>query len=447
MPESLEKCVASLQAKWSKDPKSRPTPKKDKDGKPQRASQQAHAICTASLQKAGKMEDELTAIALEGAGMTLMGLAVTNRPHLKGLPAVKIVKKEVEGEERELLRIPLLLQGIWRHSKGNLVFNSKVFGRLQKNLKDGVIGQDVCIDSRHNPDWGALGWIGPEFAGTGLKEEDDILVAYAEATPIGKEKVEQKAFRYASAELNTNFHHPKIGSKFEAAKLSTDDIEPLLLSELAEEDTTDTTISLEDFIGHIADLSDDELVKLYNPYHDKLGRFASKAGGIARGAGRLAKKGAKRAAVAVSPPRKRKEFKEAVGRGRVAAKKAAKFSGKVGRVSAAAFGATPQGKVAKVAGRLIAKSTKQRARFAKWAGSKAFRAAKFGAKTTWRATRFAGKMGHGAAKSGYKAAKAQQKGSLKIAKGATKGVYKAGKGVAKRHPVVKATKAAIAKEK
>ena len=115
MPAALDECVTSLTAKWAKDPGSRPTPKKGKDGKPQGAKGQAHAICTASLQKSGKMEEELTAVMLEGSGMTLMGMAVTNRPHLKGLPPVKIVKRTVGEEEKELLRIPLLLRAsTWR---------------------------------------------------------------------------------------------------------------------------------------------------------------------------------------------------------------------------------------------------------------------------------------------------------------------------------------------
>ena len=223
-----------MTAKWASGEQKRPTPRKSTDGKPQSAKSQAHAICTAMLQKKGAMEEELETIALEGAGMTLMGVAVTNRPHLKGLPPVKIIQRKVEGEDIDMLRIPLLLQGIFKHSKGNLIFNQRVFGRLGSNLRDNVIGQDVCIDSRHNPDWGALGWIGSGFPGTGLQEEDDILVAYAIPTIVGKEKVEQKLFRYASAELHANFQHPRVGSALEAAKLSTDDIDTLTLEQIAE---------------------------------------------------------------------------------------------------------------------------------------------------------------------------------------------------------------------
>lgn len=236
MPQALEECVASLQAKWKKDPSSRPTPRKDKSGKPQDAKSQAFAICTSSLQKAGKMEDELTAIALEGSGITLMGIGLTNRPYLKGLPPIKIVEREVGGEKKEQLRIPFLLQGIFKHSKGNLVFNPKVYARMIGNLEKNILEQDICVDSRHNPDWGALGWLGPNTPGTTLREEDDMLVAYADLTPLGKEKVEQKSFRYASAEFSTNFQHPRIGGALEAAKLSTDDIDILTLSELAEQE-------------------------------------------------------------------------------------------------------------------------------------------------------------------------------------------------------------------
>ena len=88
-PKALDECVSSVTAGWASGKSKRPTPPKHlytKDGKPPSAESQAHAICTAMLKKKGVMEEELEAIALEGAGMTLMGVAVTNRPHLKGLP-------------------------------------------------------------------------------------------------------------------------------------------------------------------------------------------------------------------------------------------------------------------------------------------------------------------------------------------------------------------------
>lgn len=262
MPAALDRCVTKLLAKWSKNPASRPTPR-EKDGKPQEAKQQAFAICTAAQKEAGNMAERLETIALEGTGMTLMGVAVTNRPHLKGLPPVKIVQRKVGGEDVEMLRIPLLLQGIFNHSKGRLVFNQRVFGRLSSNLKDNIVGQDVCVDSRHNPDWGALGWIGNGFPGTGLNEEDDILVAYAIPTAVGREKVEQKLFRYASAELHANFQHPRIGSALEAAKLSTDEIDTLTLEQITEEDTMpekdkDTAPTIEEVTQLSEQLADEQ---------------------------------------------------------------------------------------------------------------------------------------------------------------------------------------------
>lgn len=112
-----------------------------------------------------------------------------------------------------------------------------------------------------------------------------------------------------------------------------------------------------------------EVYRLFNPYHDAKGLFTTAARNVT-GAAR------------------------AYGKWAGETKKARKFE----RSAAAFFGATPQAKVAKLAGGLMAKDAKKRVQFAKWLGGQAFGAAKHSAETRWRATQAVAKITGKAAK-------------------------------------------------
>lgn len=231
MPAVLDKCVESMMSGWQKDPSSRPTPKKGKDGKPMSAKSQAHAICTASLQKAGKME----AIELEWNNPVVAGMALTNRPHIRHLDPVSL------GEEDEM-KIPLIILGKWRHPLiGVLDFNQSVIDQFIRNFEDNVMGHDLSVDNRHKPELGAMGWVS-RFELETRQDGKKQFSAYATPTPAGKTTVEEKRYRYGSIEFHTNWTNPLI------AALSSDDLEPYVEEATMPEDVIQGAqeIALED---------------------------------------------------------------------------------------------------------------------------------------------------------------------------------------------------------
>jgi len=230
LPAQLERCIAELQAKWSKDPGSRPKPlKKDQDAK-----SQAWAICTASLKKAGKLSDTEYVMALTEAGDGDMSgrvalykdlgytqdeaarVALADRvaqrdkidglgPALKGIaltiiPFIKRQKKAsvVERDGVKLLRIPIMRKGTWRHPLyGVLRFDDAFFSKMVHNFRSDTVGQDVPVKDGHKPaEQHALGWVKE------LAVEGEGLVAYAPPTDEqAVEIVEKSKAPYASAEF------------------------------------------------------------------------------------------------------------------------------------------------------------------------------------------------------------------------------------------------------
>lgn len=224
MPAALDACVESMLKQWKAKPASRPTPKKDRSGKPQKARQQAFAICTASLQKAGKMEAEL--ICLEGVGPTILGAGATNRPHIGGLPEVTRVERVGE----KLLRIPLLVLGKWKHARGLLDFTRTVVERMRDNFINNVVGRKISWDNRHKPELGALAW----FESFGYEEEDGkkLFVGYGKPTPAGDKVVDEDRYKYASIEFHPDWENPLV------AALSSDEFEPHVEQEVVMPDET-----------------------------------------------------------------------------------------------------------------------------------------------------------------------------------------------------------------
>jgi hypothetical protein len=235
MPAALESCVASLTAKWKKDPKSRPAPKT----KGQKPESQAYAVCTATLKRAGKMSDVQYADALVslgdgdmagrmqmledmgydhdeaaelavkardagqdkvvGLGPALLGAALSIRPFIKRQEMATVVE---DGEDR-FLRIPLMRRGKWRHPVyGVLNFDESFFSSIRKNFDSKTVGQELPIKKSHTPaDQPALGWIS-------RMELDDKGRFCVYASPTGDEGVElikSKRMPYASAEFVFNY--------------------------------------------------------------------------------------------------------------------------------------------------------------------------------------------------------------------------------------------------
>jgi len=227
MPAAVEKCVSDLKAKWSKDPKSKPKPKKPG----QNAEQMAWAIC----QAAQKAESDIEAHMLEGIGPVLAGVAVTNRPFLP-LPPISVIERDGV----EMLRVPTLVAGRFKHPEyGNLVYDAEVFKRLIENENAGHNHHGVSVDARHLPKLGALAWLSKKYGGAGFEIEQDedgrtLLVGYG--PPAGEEAkqlLKDGQFKFASVEM-----WPDFKSNVEAI-MSTDDFRELTLEELLSTEEAD----------------------------------------------------------------------------------------------------------------------------------------------------------------------------------------------------------------
>jgi hypothetical protein len=213
MPEILDRCVTDIMAKWKKDPSKRPKPIVKEGQKPPSMRSQAFAICTASLKKAGKLEE----ISLEGVGPTILGCAATNRPHIKGLPPIA----QIDEDGKAKFVVPMLRRAKFRHSSGVLDFTGRAFDKMISNYKENVAGIDIALDARHKPDLGALGWFEDVY------EKDGILYAKVVPTKLGLDFIGEQRYKYASVEFHPNWQDPEL-------KMSLDDIEELLEIEFEE---------------------------------------------------------------------------------------------------------------------------------------------------------------------------------------------------------------------
>jgi len=231
MPAALEKCVSDLK----KDPDFKP-----KDGKTKEES--AYAVCTEAMKKAGKMSDEEFRIFLsadyQGAGPTLLGAALTNRPFMVLPP----VEWRGEGDERQL-RVPLFTRGKFSHPKfGVLTFDDDFFTRLEKNFNAGTAGIDPSIDLRHDPNFGAAGWF------TKTWREGDLFGVMARPTPKGSVLVDEQSYRYASAEFAFDFKGNRVSMSMDDKELEVydEDAEGAKLADLARELSMDKEANMPD---------------------------------------------------------------------------------------------------------------------------------------------------------------------------------------------------------
>lgn len=230
MPAALDACLERVLADWKTHPEK--APKKDKGGKPldtpEKRRSVAYAICTKSLQRAGKMsyDDEAFYLAdeVEFEKPVWTGFAFTNKPHIMGLDKMSFVDREGKpwteesGEER-LLKVPLLILGKWRHRMGILNFTKEFVKRLEENFRAGLAGQDIPGDAKHKDIVGSVAWATGKFIFETNARGQEQWSAIVEPTEPGADLVEKKIFKYGSIEF-----HPKFKSRMEPAALSADGI-------------------------------------------------------------------------------------------------------------------------------------------------------------------------------------------------------------------------------
>lgn len=233
----MDACVSKVKAGWQKDPTTKP--KKTKDGKPVKTPQDLESVAWAICQSSMKAEATLQRVMLEGIGPVILGVALTNRPHLP-LPKVSIVDKNGE----KMFRVPFLCSGIFKHPDGQLVFNQETMQRMLENHKKKASHYGVSVDVRHKPEMGALGWFDAEEGGSIEQEEDTefgkLLVGYSKLTEDAEKVIAGKKYLYASAEFAPNYESNLVEA------LSSDKLREVTLEELLQEETMTYPIKNED---------------------------------------------------------------------------------------------------------------------------------------------------------------------------------------------------------
>jgi hypothetical protein len=225
MPAALDACVSKVMAGWAKNPGSRP--KRKKDGTPIEGEKDLRSVAWAICRKSTGLSANL--ICLEGVGPTILGAGVTNRPHIKGLPPIQVLAR---GDGTEYLKIPLLRKGHFRHPRGVLVFDNRVYGKMVANFEGNVVGNQISVDLRHKPEFGAVAWFKRVYADNGF------LVADADPTAKGLELVKSKAYQYASIEFHPDWANPEIAAFSGDERL--EDCIDLQEVEMPKEDTATT---------------------------------------------------------------------------------------------------------------------------------------------------------------------------------------------------------------
>lgn len=211
-----------------------------------------------------KMEDVNT-VLLEGTGPALVAVAITSKPHLSQRtpddPRSKRIEV-VEHDGRKLVKVPLIKKALFRHSKGDLLFDDKFIDRLISNFNNKVTDRPVYLDWRHGDQYGAIASLDPEDGGWIEKGSDNWLYAYGVPTVDNIEQLVRQ-WPHASVEFAPNYE-----SNF-VQKLSSDDL---------------TEIGLEDLVIEESGPKVVKTVKLFDQPRDDLGRFASGRGGAGHAA-------------------------------------------------------------------------------------------------------------------------------------------------------------------
>ncbi len=117
-----------------------------------------------------------------------------------------------ENSTGEDIRIPVLRKTIFKAGRyGELVFSDVYLDSLVINFNRNVTGHDIAMDFNHKPEEGAGAWIRRVIR---EGEHGENLVLYASSTPFGREQLATQRYRYASAEINTDYEDRETGERF-----------------------------------------------------------------------------------------------------------------------------------------------------------------------------------------------------------------------------------------
>jgi hypothetical protein len=223
-------------SKWRANPKEKP--KRYKSGDKWKSVESdddlrsaAWAICRAStgLSRYPEITEEWEMILSgeDGHGVTCVGAAAVNDPHITGMDRLEVVWHN----GKEMIRGQLLRFGTFLHPKapkGKLIVNQALYDSLIRNFKENVIGRVPILDAKHEPNEGSLG----EFVE--LQQVDDKLVVYIDPTSVGLQKVKDRIYNYLSAWLNLNYKGSEVAMSFSEECTEDTDIVELAAHLVAE---------------------------------------------------------------------------------------------------------------------------------------------------------------------------------------------------------------------
>lgn len=122
---------------------------------------------------------------------------------LKLSEGINVEGYEINLKKEGLSEVQLLVEGKFAHPEyGEILLTSKTLEKICENFKNRVRGIDIALDYTHDNEGGekrAAGWIKSlEIRST---DKGQGLFASVEFTPKGRELVQQKEFKYASADF------------------------------------------------------------------------------------------------------------------------------------------------------------------------------------------------------------------------------------------------------
>jgi hypothetical protein len=133
---------------------------------------------------------------------------------IKGQGVTIIYGKLKEGKMSEFRFIPVLLSeenvpkkiqllrvGSFLHDGREISVSNSDLKSMIKNFSEKIRGIDLMIDFSHNSEGEAAGWI----KNLNLSDNGDQLWAVVDWTPTGKKSLENKSFKYISADFSFNY--------------------------------------------------------------------------------------------------------------------------------------------------------------------------------------------------------------------------------------------------
>lgn len=121
--------------------------------------------------------------------------------------STNLISLSEEARETKTIEVEVLRCGTI-HDRG-LVVTEKMLSDMEQNYKDDVYGVELQLNTGHNREGEAHGWI------KGLNKKGQSLFALIELTKIGVEKLEEKLYKYVSAEFRESQPHHKNGEKID----------------------------------------------------------------------------------------------------------------------------------------------------------------------------------------------------------------------------------------